>query len=739
MSLVFLKNETTANNGLNDTHLLPYDWTNHFASPFILPPNSQVAFVSATMNRLATAQIEEPNNKYWLQIGIPSLNRAVPQFLTTGNDDWNDILNELALYLNYYAGQTEFMSDTIQSPYLNGWAANINIPTQKITLKCKQRLQPNLYGLQLNTSRNPTAGIVWNERNELGATFRNAPDGICFFNPIVPDNLGVNPAVRTSCGSARIWTQNGQVLGTPSRYGQNTWAMYFSNTGIKRSMGNPIGGSWGTGMGGAAVMQINLSSAADGATARSQVPNIITGVQSLQFIKGNEADEFGGFEGFVNNLDINTQPTKQGGQSNSRYVFGATIDRQILTIERQQASAATPDVGDLPALGACGNSRHSIVHQLDLNNWVNDTTAAGAPQPEPILGAAFGNNFQLRFRWTTPYCIAIEGSTNFNQDLNTGDWFLLYDSSTGDTPAGAASAPIQYIPSWFGDMSLVIYSQNRTRNYVYGCFDLIKAYGAGVAPYPNYEQSLTSPGEYNGTQIIGAGTRWFKTIEAGDLPPAGVPEVFDANGYASKEINLVLAPITNTPVSVDKFDCWKPAYAKVPRFIVGTPETQLGVLMGFLNAGDDGAVNVPLDVAGDYENYGKEGDKRVEEDNKRQSIHIQLTDLPIQSRNGVSSQQVADIAVVHNWGDGGTIINGNLTYQHYSFEKNWIDLNNIGEMTLNRLRVYLSYDDNKPAVNLIGKTDILIMFRKKPSTDTSLPNQPIGVDYQQRSNRTRLM
>ena len=103
MSLVFLKNETTANDGLNDTHLLPYDWTNHFASPFILPPNSQVAFVSATMNRADTAQIEKPNNKYWLQIGIPGLNRAVPQYLTAGNDDWNDILNEMSLYLNYYA------------------------------------------------------------------------------------------------------------------------------------------------------------------------------------------------------------------------------------------------------------------------------------------------------------------------------------------------------------------------------------------------------------------------------------------------------------------------------------------------------------------------------------------------------------------------------------------------------------------------------------------------------------
>ena len=210
------------------------------------------------MNRLATAGIENPSNKYWLQIGIPALNRAVPQFLTTGNEDWSDILNEMSLFLNYYGGQTEFMTDQIQSPYVNGWSANIDAITQKITMKCIQRLQPNLYGLQLNTSRNPTLGIAWTERDELGASFRTAPDGICFWNAGVPDNGGANPAVRTSCGSANLWTQGGQALGTPSRYGQNTWAMYYSNTGIKRSMGNPIGSNWGNGMGGAAVMQISL-------------------------------------------------------------------------------------------------------------------------------------------------------------------------------------------------------------------------------------------------------------------------------------------------------------------------------------------------------------------------------------------------------------------------------------------------------------------------------------------------
>ena len=106
-----------------------------------------------------------------------------------------------------------------------------------------------------------------------------------------------------------------------------------------------------------------------------------------------------------------------------------------------------------------------------------------------------------------------------------------------------------------------------------------------------------------------------------------------------------------------------------------------------------------------------------------------------------TTQQVADIAVVHNYGDGGTSVGAKLVYQHYTNEKNWIDLNNIGEMTLNRLRVYCSYDNNEPAVGLVDKTDVLVMFRQKPMTDTSVPNQVIsntGVDFYSRDTTTRV-
>jgi hypothetical protein len=324
---------------------------------------------------------------------------------------------------------------------------------------------------------------------------------------------------------------------------------------------------------------------------------------------------------------------------------------------------------------------------------------------------------------------------------------MMYDMATGDTPAGAGASQIQYFPSWFGDMSLVFYCRTRLRTFAYGNFDLRDCYPAlSTGLFPSYEQSLSKPGAYGGLPITGSATRWFKTIPDFDLLPAGgTPEIFDpTSGYQEKEISLVVGPLL-TAATQAKYLTWKPAFEAYPRFPIGGPTTELGAFMGLIKKGDDGSFAFPEDVAGVYSSYGVEAASAVSEVDSNQSIHIQLTDLPIQSRNGVSSQQTADIAVVHNWGDGGTSIGGNLVYQHYTNEKNWIDLNNIGEMTLNRLRVYCSYDDNSPASLLIGKTDVMVMFRKKPFTDTSYPNQPIGqqrrtgADYQNTSGITRVM
>ena len=742
MSLVFLKNSTNASDGNNDGHLKPYDWTNYFASTMILPPNAQVAFVSATMSRKKNVVIEEPNNVLYLQYGIPSLNRTMPIYLEQQTqEDYDSIMSELTFNLNKYSGQSDFMTDELIPTYTRGWSAKYSSVTDKITIKQAQRLQPTNFGVKFNNGRDIVpGGAAWGGIDSLGLTQRTAPNGVAFYNMGVPPLPPVNVAVETSVGSSYLVPQNGLPIGTPVRFGTGTWSMWYSETGIKRSMGTAPGGGYGAGVGGSAIISIDLTPQADGATATSEVPNQFLGVQSLQFIKGQEPNEPGS-AGFIQHLDINATVGGAGGsQSNSRYTLGVRTDRQNLYVEIQNALSGDANVGGLPALGSCGNSRHSIVYQVPLPTW-----AAVTGQPAATSAAAFDRKLQFRFRWTSPYCMCVEGSTNYNQDTNAGDWFMLYDMKTGDTPAGAGAATVMYIPSWYGDMATVGYNMTRVRTKVYGNFDVIKCYNLDpTGLFPNYDLMMSKPGFYGGDAIVGSATRWLKTIVAADLPAAALvpPEDFDANGFAEKEIKFVGAPLTQTN-SLTEFEKWKPPYApKESLWSLGQPQTTLGVLMGLIASNVDGLIPVPPDVAGVYSSYGIIGTLAVSEEDIKQSIHIQLTDLPIQSRNGVSSQQTADIAVVHNYGDGGTSVGGKLVYQHYTNEKNWIDLNNIGEMSLNRLRVYCSYDDNKPAVNLIDKTDILIMFRQKPRSDTSIPNQvitPVGVDFYDRNTTTRVM
>ena len=200
MSLVFLKNES---NGVgNDNHQLPYDWTNHFASSMVLPPNSQVAFVSATMQRKENVVISNPDDIIYQQIGIPALNKVMPIYLTEQiTDDWTSVVNELIYNINNWGGQANFMTDKLVSPYTNGWAGAYSAITDKITLKCKQRLQPLDFGVQFNPMRDEATGITWGGINELGCNFRSSPNGITFWNAGVPNNVPINLGLATSVGS----------------------------------------------------------------------------------------------------------------------------------------------------------------------------------------------------------------------------------------------------------------------------------------------------------------------------------------------------------------------------------------------------------------------------------------------------------------------------------------------------------------------------------------------------------
>ena len=74
MSLVFLKDRTEYEDYDVNPLRAYYKWENTFNTPLELPPNSQVAYISSTIPLEQMATLNENNDNFFIQIGIPGLN-----------------------------------------------------------------------------------------------------------------------------------------------------------------------------------------------------------------------------------------------------------------------------------------------------------------------------------------------------------------------------------------------------------------------------------------------------------------------------------------------------------------------------------------------------------------------------------------------------------------------------------------------------------------------------------------
>tara|TARA_R110002124_G_scaffold36448_2_gene117329 strand:+ start:1179 stop:2951 length:1773 start_codon:yes stop_codon:yes gene_type:complete len=87
------------------------------------------------------------------------------------------------------------------------------------------------------------------------------------------------------------------------------------------------------------------------------------------------------------------------------------------------------------------------------------------------------------------------------------------------------------------------------------------------------------------------------------------------------------------------------------------------------------------------------------------STHIQITNLPIQSYNGVSSSVVRTIAVIPRQRYLGT--QGSWTASQLV----WVNINNAEELIMTELDVRITDNSNKVIENLEDDTEVLLMFR----------------------------
>ncbi len=157
-------------------------------------------------------------------------------------------------------------------------------------------------------------------------------------------------------------------------------------------------------------------------------------------------------------------------------------------------------------------------------------------------------------------------------------------------------------------------------------------------------------------------------------------------------------------------------------FPLRTPNTEVGFVLGYNDIGGATQVKDLEEDSVDLTSlYTLTGVNTVQPSSKSSTNHIQLTNLPITSQNGVVSSISKTIYVANTLCITTTQDQGSYRFfcDRTPFPI-WIDLNNLETIELNKLDVLITTDDNIEQRNLKGTTELVVMFRQKE--EGILPN-----------------
>ena len=699
MSLVFLKDRTEYEDYDVNPLRAYYKWENTFNTPLELPPNSQVAYISSTIPLEQMATLNENNNSFFIQVGIPGLNATNIIKMDTGTfSSFPAFIQAVNEALNNWNIQGDFNTDaqTLSSGVLvnnNGWRGVFSNTNFKLNIRNIQRkTNPNKTG-GYNVSLPNQVSAAINMTNELGWYRFGSTNGgftwsgLTYIPPAAPsiniNNIGWN---------VNRWNNALDISIAGNVAGPGDWGICMSKTGIKHS-GLALGNAGDFNQVLTQCRILTAPQAHNPVIAGNGVCEIIQGWVPYSWVEASGPDT-NSYAEDVNDFLINSPlGTLNGG--NSYFMFGLAVNNQ----------------GDIDIImndGTLTTPVYTLIDQFDPTTLV----------PAPVVPTA--QNITYRWTWIDCYSLKLEAATDYDQDANTATWTLLWDMATGQT-ANLAAGPnrIRQIPSYLGDLRYVGYSAYTAAELrVRGNFDNLEGFRALPFEENLYETfncaeksairdangvgGLTTEALTNADGMMEKEINFCfnKITAAADLTNYGYPIVYDTvNGNA---------PIALTPV--------------IPRpFVLDTPHTDIGEIFGFGNTSN---VFLDQDVAGVFSAQSKEGTNAVQTSKNINSIHIQLTNLPILSKNAMIQNSVKDIAVVPCYdSDRSAVDNLNNidVFYNQANDKHWVDLNNFGNLTLNRLDCYMTYDNNKPAVNIKDKPEVLVMFRQKPSYETGLP------------------
>ena len=291
-----------------------------------------------------------------------------------------------------------------------------------------------------------------------------------------------------------------------------------------------------------------------------------------------------------------------------------------------------------------------------------------------------------------------------------------------------------YIPSYMGDIGLVQYpitastnvasNVNNVANYrgcVKGWFnprqsnrffrDNNNGGGRPKAPMTPenifYDKDGLGVLTYNPVGNVGTSP----TLLNMNWTATTLPEQFDAStGWLDSDVNY-LAIAYKTTADLDAFRTME----GFNRFQVGQPDNlEMGYTLGFNEQNDNTDVLTLTDFDSNTKQLLAVADVSI--GSQAFSNHIQLSNLPIISQNGVVSSINKTIYVCDSLCIDST--HDTSSFRYYCDKAPyplWIDLNNLETIELNKIDVFISTDENTPQKSLTGNTQLVIQFRDKTS------------------------
>mgnify|MGYP003133702179 CR=1 FL=1 len=483
---------------------------------------------------------------------------------------------------------------------------------------------------------------------------------------------------------------------------------------------------------------------------------------------------FNGRRTFIQNVDLNrsTSSTVPEGAF-ARYIIGVRYKWRGAAGSRRlvaQCEILDPEVGSMTI-----SSYRNVGPELDIHELSqgNNTAVAGAPfnfggsYDINVHGGANTEAFLVwRFRWTSPYqiavefCLSVDGlATSYNLETDepylppsssdpTRNWCKLYNMNVNDDGANGIT---YYIPNFHNGLIFVDYptmGRDLQYNMTKGFYDTrlsnrlkqlstAKKNALGdvidlntLQPYYNmhyWTKEDVDIWEYERMVT-------WKDNQAGNTPEKmlGItPEKFQTGtGLATKEIYWLVKPIRDLN-DEQEWMSYDNDFEEIVAYQAGSPSPfTFGIEFGLVTNADAGVFEWNRDIAGigsNYEIYGFNANHAILPGLASVSLHYQLTNLPVLSQNGPKATTNKTIYVI----DALCLDDNNHTtspqgwYCHEVPEKLWIDLNNIGPLDLNSLSMLITDDENREITNFGAglATSVVLCFRQKPNNQGYAPYQ----------------